>query len=282
MVDKTKTKTKTKTKKRRTRRPNNTTAKKYIGRDKIKDSSIKININTGGSGGSGGSKSTAPPAVNVYPQQHLIQDRYDRTPLIDDKIGTSNLMQLLTDKHNNDQRKTRELMDKQYQEQQQYNERRNNEIELITNEQNQLSIGQNKLLDIAQTLYKPSMMLKDKPEQPDISLFQPPKPELKPALVGNNGVLMTPIKTKKLIEVIGEKVEIPEEFEMNDMSKSGKKNKAGQPPNPNPIVNVKRKSAGRPPKPNAVVKVKKYENKEDYYNRGKQKKIIINNDVDDI
>jgi hypothetical protein len=68
--------------------------KKYIGRDNIKDKSIKINISTGGK-----SSNFPPPSVSVYPQiqsqpaQHLIIDRYDKTPLIDDdKIGASNLL----------------------------------------------------------------------------------------------------------------------------------------------------------------------------------------------
>ena len=89
MVDKTKTKTKKPKNPKQNRR-----AKKYVGRDNIKDKSIKININTGGSGKS----SNAPPSVNVYPQQqaqHLIRDRNDKTPLIDDKVGNSNLMQLM-------------------------------------------------------------------------------------------------------------------------------------------------------------------------------------------
>ena len=78
-----------------------TIANKYIGRDKNQDKSIKINISTGG----GGSKGGAPPSVMVYPQQqaqqiqpqqHLIIDRNDRSPLIDDRVGNSNLMQLMT------------------------------------------------------------------------------------------------------------------------------------------------------------------------------------------
>ena len=73
-----------------------TIASKYIGRDKNQDKSIKINISTGG----GGSKGGGPPSVMVYPQQQaqpqqqpLIIDRYDRSPLIDDRVGNSNLMQ---------------------------------------------------------------------------------------------------------------------------------------------------------------------------------------------
>ena len=71
--------------------------KKYIGRDNIKDKSIKINISTGKS------SNIPPPSVSVYPQiqsqpsiQHLIHDRYEKTPLIDDKVGTSNLLQTLS------------------------------------------------------------------------------------------------------------------------------------------------------------------------------------------
>ena len=188
-----------KPKKRRTRRPNINNAKKYVGRDNIKDKSIKININNG-SGGGGSGKSTAPPSVNVYPQQHLIQDRKDKTALIDDKVGQSNLLQLLSDKHNEAQTKIRELMDKKYLEQEAINNANKGDLQL-------LSKGQNELLGIAQSLYKPQMRLKETPEQPDIPLFQPSKP----VLIGNNGILMTPLKTKKLIE--GEYVEVPIEKE---------------------------------------------------------------------
>ena len=78
-------------KKKKTKKNTKITSRKNIRRDTNTDKSIKININTGGGGG----KSSGQQPVNVYPQQHLVQDRNDRTPLIDDKVGQSNLLQLL-------------------------------------------------------------------------------------------------------------------------------------------------------------------------------------------
>ena len=95
MVDKTKKLKKPKKPKQ------NKKIKKYIGRDNIKDKSIKININTGGK------SSNTPPSVQVYPQQqyqpiqHLIHDRNDKTPLIEDKSSQNNLLLFMTQRETN-------------------------------------------------------------------------------------------------------------------------------------------------------------------------------------
>ena len=136
-------------KKKKTKKNTKITSRKNIRRDTNTDKSIKININTGGGGGKSNEKSNLPPSVNVYPQQHLVHDRNDRTPLIDDSVGQSNLLQLLNDKYNNEQRQTRELMDRQFQQQNQSNQLMERQFQEQTKQQQQLLQGTNNLLQIA-------------------------------------------------------------------------------------------------------------------------------------